>query len=71
MLDWLKVIVGVLQNFPSLVLDARDFTVKGSETKKRKAFHNTVSGDFTITVECKNKTVQDKNFKIITFITDL
>ena len=69
--DYLKIAMGLLKNFPAVVLDLKEINVKAlSDTTKKMDFEGGMS-DIKVTVNIMNKAGCDKKFKVITFITDL
>lgn len=68
---WVAIALQVLQNIPQVVLDTREFVVTPEKPYVKKQFYMTTAGDFEVTLSAKNKTVADKKYKVIVFITDL
>lgn len=68
---WLEVLYMILKNFPSIVLDTREFTVEPGQETVKKGIFTTVQGDFRVDIRAVNKSGAVKTYKVITFITDL
>lgn len=69
--DFIKIALNILQNIPSIVLDTREAKVTSEHSYFRKLPYKTSSADFEVSIKIDSKVTQDKDYKIIIFISDI
>ena len=70
-INWIRLIMTFLQNFPSVVLQIVEVDASGmAETVKNQNF-TTLMTDINLQMKIKNKSSENKKYKCIIFITDL
>ena len=71
MIDYIKLIMGFMRNFPAVVLDVKEiFAGPGKVTTKKMNFPG-AAADVNVTVSIDSKARTEKRYKVILFITDL